>query len=325
LSAVDRPSAGRIRRVAQGLAREGLYYPLLLERRARRAGADLVHCTHAAPAVTRRLPLVVTVHDLLPLRFPRLFPRATVVHTRASLRVVRSAHRILTNSEHTRAEVLELLGVPPERVTATPFGIEARFRPLQSDPDWLLRRFGLRAPYLLAVGTLEPRKNLEGVLRAFDLLAPRFPGLSLAVVGGKGWRDGMLDSELRRPREDVVATGFVDDDELVRLYSAAACFVFPSLAEGFGFPPLEAMACGAPVVTSDRPALPEVVGDAALLTDPTHPEAIATAVERVLSSPQLVAELRARGRARAAGFTWRSCAERTAAAYAEVLDDPGRA
>ena len=299
-------------RIAQGLAREAAYYPALLARAARRAGADVLHLPTPAPARGGGLPLVVTIHDLLPLRMPELFTRETRAHTRLYLPFVRRATRILTNSEWTRREVIDLLGVPEHRVVATPFGIDDRFAPLPGDPE----RFGLRQPYVLSVGTLEPRKNLVGVLRAFRRLGR--DDVQLAIVGGRGWHREALERELADSIDRVRVLGFVDDDDLVGLYSGAACFVFPSLAEGFGFPPLEAMACGAPVVTSDRAALPEVTGDAALHVDPMRPEAIAEAIARVLDEPELADDLRRRGVERARGFTWAACAEKTVSAYREA-------
>jgi glycosyltransferase involved in cell wall biosynthesis len=139
------------------------------------------------------------------------------------------------------------------------------------------------------------------------------------VVGSGGWGGRSLQDELGGSRLPVLTTGFVTDEELVMLYSAAECLLFPSLAEGFGFPPLEAMACGTPVVAGDRPAIPEVVGDAALTVDPERPEAIADAVARVLGSPELTRELRERGLARSAGFTWAECARQTAVAYRKAV------
>jgi glycosyltransferase involved in cell wall biosynthesis len=320
IAATPTPATGRPGRIAQGLVREGVWYPALAGRRARRLGADILHCPHPVPATGRPVPLVMTVHDLLPLRHPELFPRATRVHTRLSLPFARRARRLLTNSEHTRAEAIDRLGLPAERVVATPFGIDPRFRPLQVPPGWLRERFGLERRYVLAVGTLEPRKNLPATLRAFARAAARVPDHDLVIVGSGGWGSaGPLDDAARTLPTAPVLTGFVSDTELVRLYSAASCFVFPSLAEGFGFPPLEAMACGAPVVASDRPALPEVLGEAAVLVDPTDPESIADAIVSVLESEELAADLRRRGLHRSAQFTWERCAELTAAVYREVV------
>ena len=320
VAATRAPASGRPGRIAQGLVREGFWYPALAGRRARRRGADLLHCPHPVPATGGGLPLVMTLHDLLPLRHPDLFPRATRVHTRLSLRFARHARRLLTNSEHTRAEAIELLGLPPERVVATPFGIDPGFRPVEVPPGWLRKRFGLERRYVLAVGTLEPRKNLPATLRALALAADRAPDHDLVIVGSGGWGgSGPIEDAARALPTAPILTGFVSDQELVRLYSGASCFVFPSLAEGFGFPPLEAMACGAPVVASDRPALPEMLGDAALLVDPTDPESIADAIISVLESEELAADLRRRGVDRSAGFTWERCAELTAAVYREVV------
>jgi alpha-1,3-rhamnosyl/mannosyltransferase len=325
IAATRRLAEGRSGRIVQGLAREAVWYPALAGRRAKRAGTDLLHCPHPVPVRGGPVPLVVTIHDLLPLRYPALFPRATVAHTRLSVPFTRRARRLLTNSEHTRAEAVDRLGLPPEQVVATPFGIDPRFRPVEVERDWLRRRFGLERSYVLSVGTVEPRKNLPATLRAFGLAAGRVPEHDLVVVGGAGWGSGAgpIGEAARTLPRTPVFTGFVSDDELVRLYSAASCFVFPSLAEGFGFPPLEAMACGAPVVASDRPALPEVIGDAGLLVDPTDPEAIADAVASVLESEELAGDLRRRGLERSARFTWERCAELTAAVYRQVAAEAG--
>jgi glycosyltransferase involved in cell wall biosynthesis len=320
IAATNSPAAARGARIAQGLVREGVWYPALAGRRATRLGADILHCPHPVPARGHRLPLVMTVHDLLPLRHPELFQRATRAHTRLSLPFARRARRLLTNSEHTRAEAIERLGLPAERVIATPFGIDPRFRPVDVPSAWLHERFGLERSYVLAVGTLEPRKNLPATLRAFALAAARVPDHDLVIVGGGGWGgSGPVEDAARALRTRPILTGFVGDEELVRLYSAASCFVFPSLAEGFGLPPLEAMACGTPVVASDRPALPEVLDDAALLVDPSDPEAIADAIVSVLESEERAAALRVRGLDRSAQFTWERCAELTAAVYREVV------
>jgi glycosyltransferase involved in cell wall biosynthesis len=267
------------------------------------------------------LPLVVTVHDLLPLRHPELFTSETRAHTRLSLPFVRRADRVLTNSEWTRGEVIDLLGLPPERVATTPFGVAERFRPDPAAHDRVRERHGVAGPYVLCVGTREPRKNLVAALRAFERLARRRPDVELVLAGGRGWHGEELERALAAVSDRVRTPGFVSDAELVDLYAAAACFVFPSLAEGFGFPVLEAMACGAPVVTSDNSALREVAGDAALLVDPHSSEAIAEALERVLEDPELRDDLRRRGLERRRAFTWEACADATVAAYRDLLDE----
>jgi alpha-1,3-rhamnosyl/mannosyltransferase len=258
------------------------------------------------------------VHDLLALRMPELFTAGVRAHVRLSARFARRADRILTNSEWTRAEVIDLLGVAPERVVATPFGIAERFSPGEPDPERLRARFGISGRYVLSVGTREPRKNLATVVEAFRRVDAD-NGTQLVLVGGRGWLGDELDAALRASGDRVVVTGFVDDAELVELYRGAACFAFPSLAEGFGFPPLEAMACAAPVISSDRGGLAEVAAGAALIVDPGDAEAVADAMRRVLGDAALAQDLRRRGLERAAGFSWRRCAEQTARAYRDAV------
>ena len=296
-------------RVARGLAREALYYPLGLSWRAAGAGAEIVHSPTPAPVRGGRLPLVVTVHDLLPLRMPERFSRETRVHTRVWIPYVRRATRVVTGSAWTRADVIERLGLAPERVTHTPYGVADRFSPAAADPD-VLARLGARVPYVLSVATREPRKNLATVLRAYRRL--RDDGVQLVLAGGRGWGpDALADAG-----PGVLVTGFVSDADLAALYAGASAFVFPSLAEGFGLPVLEAMRSGAPVVTSDNSALREVAGDAAVLVEPTSEEDVAEGLRRALGDD---GELRRRGLQRAATFTWAACADATVAAYEQAL------
>jgi len=214
------------------------------------------------------------------------------------------------------------LGLRPDRVHVTPWGVDEAFSP-GPRPDALLGRLGVGgAPYVLTVGTLQPRKNVEALVRAFEALAAPGAEHHLVVVGARGWLDealvGLLGSSVLARRIHV--TGRVLDAELVGLYRGTDCFVFPSRYEGFGLPPLEAMACGAPVVSSDRTSLPEVAGEAALLVDPDDAGALERAMAEVLGSSERRVELSARGRERAAGFSWARCAELTVAAYRRALD-----
>ena len=250
---------------------------------------------------------------------PELFTPAVRAYVHGIEPFVRRAARVLTNSEWTRGQVVELLGIPEERVLATPFGISPRFSPAEADRDALGARFGIRGRYVLSVATREPRKNLVGLLRAFRALAGRVEDVELVLAGGSGWLGEEIGAELALAGERVRAVGFVSDAELVELYRGAAAFAFPSLVEGYGFPPLEAMACGAPVVASDRGGLAEVVTGAAIVVDPADPEGLAAGLERVLSDPGAAADLRARGLERAAALTWEACAERTVQGYREAV------
>ncbi|MHB1810116.1 MAG: glycosyltransferase family 4 protein [Solirubrobacteraceae bacterium] len=322
IAASDRVARSSAQRLLLGVRREALYYPFALARRARRAGASVLHLPTPAAALGGGLPLVVTVHDLLPLRHPRLFTAETRLHTRLFAPFVRRAERVIVPSEATRGDTIELLRIAPERVVVVPMARGECFRPGEVDREALRAELGIRAPYLLAVGTLEPRKNLVTMLRAFSLLAPELEQLELVIAGGRGWRNEAFERELTGvARDRVRLTGFVSEQRLVDLYRGCACFAFPSLAEGFGLPPLEALACGAPVVVSDRPALPEVVGDAALLADPRDPEAVAAQVRRILDDEELAARLRAAGPRRAAAFTWAATAAATEGVYRDAIAD----
>jgi glycosyltransferase involved in cell wall biosynthesis len=252
---------------------------------------DVLHVPgHRGPLLSPT-PLVVTIHDLAVFRHPEAFNRWTRRYSRAFLpRLARSATRVIAVSEFTAHEAVELLGVDEERVRVIPHGVEAPFEPHGPAAG---------GEYLLAVGTLEPRKNLPRVV-----LAAERSGVDVRVVGAPGWGD-----------VDVESTGFVSDDELARLYRGAAALVYPSLYEGFGLPVLEAMASGTPVVTSRDGALAELTGEAGVLVDPLDVDAIAAGIQEALRRRE---ELRAAGLERARSFTWEAAAHATAEVYREA-------
>jgi alpha-1,3-rhamnosyl/mannosyltransferase len=255
------------------------------------------------------------MHDVLVLSAPELFSAPIRANFRALAGpLARRAAVVLTGSHASARDIAEHLRVPEERIAVTPYGVEPRFRPAPASPE-LLARLGIDRPYVACVGTLEPRKNLVTALRAFARIGG---DVALVIVGGRGWRNEAFEDELRAVRGKVVLTGFLGDEDLVGVLAGARCFVYPSLHEGYGFPPLEAMACGTPVVTSATSSLPEVVGDAGLLVDPRDEEAVAGAVERLLGDDDLHASLRAAGLARAASYTWERCAAATVAAYSRA-------
>jgi alpha-1,3-rhamnosyl/mannosyltransferase len=299
-------------RVALQAAVQGLWYPLAVPRAAR--GLDVLHHPRYAvsPEPGLRVPVVVTMHDVLVLSAPELFSAPIRANFRALAGpLARRAAVVLTGSRASARDIEEHLRVPASRIVVTTYGVEPRFRPVDPDPS-LLTRLGIDRPYVACVGTLEPRKNLVTALRAFSRVGE---DVALVVVGGRGWRNAAFEEELRSVSGKVVLTGFVSDEELVAVLAGARCFLYPSLHEGFGFPPLEAMACGTPVVTSDRSSLPEVVGDAGLLVDPRSVEAVSEAVERVVRDDALHARLRGSGIRRSASYTWQRCADETVAAY----------
>jgi glycosyltransferase involved in cell wall biosynthesis len=279
---------------------------------------DLVHATSAAVPPTRGRPLVATVHDLAFRHYPEAYPAAgRRYHDRSARIVAGEAARVLVPSEATARDLAELYGVDRGRVTITPLGVEVPDEPDHAGARRLLGELGVRGPFLVAVGTLEPRKNLPRLLDAFGEAAAELPDHWLVVVGPVGWGPRL------RPTWDSVRVklaGRVDDATLHALYQAADGLAYPSLYEGFGLPVLEAMANGTPVLTSDCSSLPEVAGGAALLVDPLDRAAIAAGLVRLAGDAALRDRLTEAGRRRAAGFSWRATAAATWATYREVVE-----
>jgi len=279
---------------------------------------DLLHGLAYALPVGWPGPGVVTIYDLSFLRFPHAFKTANRIYLTASTRATaRRARRVLTISEHARRDIVRLLSVPEERVDVTYPAAEERYRLVAAAEVTAFRLArGLPEAFVFAVGTLEPRKNLVGLLQAYARLkTPRPP---LYVAGGTGWRFSPIFDTVQRLRlqDDVHILGFVPEDELPLWYNAARLFAFPSLYEGFGLPVLEAMACGTPVITSTAASLPEVAGKAALMVPAEDADLLAREMERVLDDPQLRTEMRAAGRIQASRFSWRAMTDQTVASYA---------
>jgi glycosyltransferase involved in cell wall biosynthesis len=287
-----------------------------------RLGASVYLATNFLGVFHPAFKTVVIIHDLSHVHYPEdTYPAMSRRLARDLPLHATRAHAVIADSESTQRDVVAHLGLPPARVQVAYPGVSDLFRPV-TDPivrDGCRRRYALPERFLLHVGTIEPRKNLLRLLEAFGILTtdPQFT-LDLVLVGGKGWRDaGIVRAIDDFPRRDrIVLTGRVPREDLPVLYSLADVFVFPSLHEGFGLPVLEAMACGAPVVTSTVSALPEVAGDAALLVEPESAEQIASAVGRLVGDQDLAEALRRRGLERAAAFPW----DATARSVLEVLE-----
>jgi glycosyltransferase involved in cell wall biosynthesis len=278
--------------------------------------------------VRSSIPLVVTIHDLAILRFPQNFRRWHRIFTTNLLpRLVRSVDALVTDSQATKNDLVELLAVPPERVTVIPCGIGASFfRRADDDPHLqsVRERYALPRHYAITVGAIEPRKNLPRLLRAIDMLGRRRAELgdfTLMHVGPAGWLTDEVTQTLAalRLQDRVRFLGYVPNDDLATLYRLARVSVYPSLFEGFGLPVLEAMASGCPVVTSNISSMPEVAGDAAILIDPTDEESIADGLARVWCDERLRDDLIARGLRRAASYTWEATARDTLGLYERVL------
>ena len=300
---------------------------------AARERLDLLHGLAFVSPLLQPCPTVVTVHDLSFALFPEFFRGANAAYLRLFTRLsCRRAARIIAVSENTRADVVRLYGVPGERVKVVPHGVDARFFPRPaSEVAEFKRAHSLPDHFILFVGTLEPRKNLVKLIKAFSNLKSRpsertggkLSNLKLVLAGGKGWYYDQIFAAVERldVQDEVIWAGYVPAHDLALWYNSADVFAFPSRYEGFGMPLLEAMACGTPVVTSNASSLPEVAGDAALLAPPDSVGALADALARALTDADLRQTLRAKGLARAATFTWEETARRTAAIYRNALED----
>ena len=291
--------------------------------RARRDRLDLLHGMAFVVPPLWRGPSVVTIHDLGFLKLSGHAPARRVAYLGAMVRIaVRRASRVIAISEHTKKDIVQQFEIDPARIDVTPLGVSDGLSPLAPQERADFRdAHGLDRPTLLYLGTLEPRKNIPNLLRAFDLIAGETDA-ELVLGGAKGWLTEELNETLNamRWRDRVRLTGFIPETDLRSWLSAVDIFVFPSRYEGFGLPPLEAMACGTPVVASTSSSLPAVLGDAALLADADDIEAIAASIRRLLDDPALASDLRKRGLRRAARFTWQETARLTRESYRAALN-----
>lgn len=300
-----------------------LYEYTFLPAELARRGYDLFHGLSNFLPPRKVTRYVVTIHDLSyyvhPERCPWLRRQYWYAMTR---RTVELADAIITVSEASRRDIEHFFPSTKGRIYVVPNAAHARFRRLEVPREAThLPALGIEFPYVLFVGTLEPGKNVERVIRAFDSIAERFPRHHLVVAGDRGWLyEGILEAaEKARAASRIHLIGHQGDDVIVELMNFCEIFVFPSLYEGFGLPPLEAMACGAPVITSNVSSLPEVVGDAALLVNPLERDEIAEAMKRLLSDDQLRQQMREKGLERSRLFSWKNSARETLRVYQSVL------
>lgn len=296
----------------------------LLARAARRARVDLYHSPHYTLPLPIHCPAIVTVHDLIHVRFARFFPAGAGIYARTIAgAAVRKARIVLVDSTHVKNDVMEILGVPRDRVRIVPLGISKEFtRRSTEDADRFLRERALPSAYFLYVGARKKHKNLALLIDALERL-PRSERLPL-VLSGPPWRLGhpLAQRAVRAGVSTCIhfSGPLNNDDDLALLYSGAALYVQPSLDEGFGLPPLEAMACGTPVLSSSAGALKETLGDAAALLPPSEPEVWAEAMTDLLQNSARRENLVRRGIARARAFSWERTAELTMEAYREAMN-----
>lgn len=289
--------------------------------------ADIYHgLDFALPPISGKTRKIVTVYDLAFVEHPEAAVPSLVAYLNKVVPAsVAAADVVAAISYATKQTLIEHYQTPPEKITVVPCGVAPHYQPV-TDPDFLeatRQKFALRHPFVLGVGTLEPRKNHKGLIQAFYEAQQSKDGPAmLAIAGGKGWlyeETQQLVTELKL-EDKVHFLGRVSEQELLTLYSLADVFAFPSFFEGFGIPPLEAMACGAPVITSNTSSLPEVAGNAALLVDPYDPHTIAQAMLRILQDAPLRSELQRQGYLQAQRYTWSKAATKMLSVYQQVCN-----
>ena len=270
----------------------------------------------------RGIPTILTIHDLIFDKMPEHHKPLNRWYLNLALPLFsKRADHIIAVSEATRDDVIKTYGISPDKISVIPEAAAPRFTPQPTKTIQAVRqRYQLPDQYLLYVGTIEPRKNLERLLKAWEKLFQTKEVPPLVFVGSRGWLSESFFNALEKSpfRNDVLLTGYVRDEDLPALYSAATAFVFPSLYEGFGLPPLEAMACGTPVICSNTSSLPGVVGDAALLCDPTDDLALEDALKRIVNDVDLRHKLSEQGLEQAAKFSWERTAKDTLAVYNRI-------
>lgn len=299
--------------------------PLTLSKELRRRPVDLLHVQFTAPPLCP-CPIVASIHDLSFEHLPQTFKLRSRMQLRLTVRhTARKAARILALSDYARNDIIKTYGIEAERVSVTPLAASRLFTPVK-DPSALSlvrKKYDIKRDYILAVGSIQPRKNLPRLIDAYAhlrSLRPQAKLPQLALVGKNAWlyRETLQAAKQYGFADDIIFTGYVPEADLPPLYSGATCFVYPSYFEGFGLPVLEAMQCGTPVIAGNRTSLPEVVGDAGLLVDPFDEEALAQGMARVIENANFADDLRVKGLRRAGDFSWQKTARLTLQAYQQA-------
>ncbi len=284
--------------------------------------SEIFHATDfVLPPTKSSTYTLLTVHDLSFVRVPEAAsPRLKAYLDAVVPRSVQRANHVLADSMATKEDLIELYGTSPDKITVLLSGIDTRFKPVHDEKvlSTIRQKYNIpQRPYLFTIGTVQPRKNYSRLVLALKLLHERGYDIDLVIAGGKGWLDNPIYTTIRESglEQHIHMVGFVDDEDLPALYSAAELVAFPSLYEGFGFPVLEGMACGTPVLTSNVSSLPEVAGDAAIMVDPYNVEAIADGLIKILGDNKLRDELIAKGFEQAKRFTWEKAATHLKSIY----------
>lgn len=286
-------------------------------------GLDIIHSPeNATPFVKLRSKKVITVHDIIPYLFPETYSIITQLRYKLFFkRTLKTADKIIANSERTKKDLINYFDVPSEKIRVTLLAADEIFKPLShTEVTEVKRRYELEFPFILYVGNLEKRKNIETLIKSYYQIKQRGINHKIVIVGKKGWKSDNILAEIShlKLQDDIVFTGYVSDEDLPALYNAASLFVYPSIYEGFGLPPLEAMSCGCPVITSNTSSLPEVVGDGGIMFDPHDIDELANLMYEVLTNNELKDDLIEKGLRRAKMFSWNKCAKETLEVYREV-------
>jgi glycosyltransferase involved in cell wall biosynthesis len=271
----------------------------------------------------RTMKTVLTVHDLTTILYPESHARINSFRMNLSLlSSFKRIDKIISVSENTKQDLLRIFHISDEKIVTIPLGVDEKFQP-KTDSDGIKKKFGLPDLFILYIGSIEPRKNLSTLVKSFYALKKKGLKHKLVIAGPSGWKNAQLYDTITSLglTNEIVFLGFVLDDDLPSLYSAAEVFVYPSLYEGFGLPPLEAMACGTPVVTSRASSIPQVVDAAALVVNPLNQGELAEAIKRVLEEEGLAEDLRKRGLKRAKEFSWQDAARKTIKVYEDLAND----
>jgi glycosyltransferase involved in cell wall biosynthesis len=305
--------------------KEQLFFPFFLNKYR----LDLMHFGHFNVPWLYRKKFVVTIHDLILFHYPT-FKNSTLSRSYYLVKLiayrfiinssVKRARKVIAVSDFTKRDILNNFKIEKDKVEVVKEGYEIEKKEQSSNPETILKKYGIVKPYLLYVGNAYPHKNLERLILAFDLLKSAYPNLNLILVGGEDYFYRRLKRFVgERKTEGVCFTGFVEDADLKTVYKEAGCLVFPSLYEGFGLPPLEALACECPVVSSGKTSMPEVLGEAAEYFDPEKPELIKEAIEKVLDSPKRRKEILNKGKERIKKFNWQETGRKTLQVYKKSL------
>ncbi|HAU30906.1 MAG TPA: glycosyltransferase family 1 protein [Desulfotomaculum sp.] len=287
---------------------------------------DIIHNpTQGSTFFRFKQKYILTVHDITVFIVPKEHPVYRILFGKLLFpRTLKTADKIITDSNSTKKDLINYFNIPEEKIKVIFLGVDEKFKPLDKEEiNEVKQRYNLNFPFILYVGTLEPRKNIPTLIKAFYKLKKKNIEHKLVITGKKGWKYKKIFETIDKLnlQKNVTFTGYVSDEDLPALYNTADLFVYPSLYEGFGFPPLEAMACGTPVITSNTSSLPEVVGDAGIMVNPYDVDGLADAMHEVLTNDGLREDMIKKGLERAKMFSWEKCARETLRVYEEVYNE----